>query len=224
MSKAEASNAKCRAGWHQRGMSLLELSVVLLILAGLAGMALPYLGGAGRTAACQATDATLATVRDAIIGSGATPGYLSDMGDFPYYLDTSMTPRHDTLHFLFANSLSIGATTYYANGLAAGDSRLQFNPATRRGWHGPYLLNGVTIAGQSAVLDSFHPPQCTGDCRSPVILQLPGGNASYARLVSVGPDGVLQTVLTDLAASSRGDDRVLFLQMADPGRNQPCAD
>jgi hypothetical protein len=43
-----------------------------------------------------------------------------------------------------------------------------------------------------------------------------------ARLVSAGPNGMLETALADADASGRGDDRVLFIGRADPGRNRSC--
>ena len=50
----------------QRGFTLIELTVVLVILLALAGLAVPYVMGTGSTAMCQTTDATMQTVKEAI--------------------------------------------------------------------------------------------------------------------------------------------------------------
>ncbi len=220
---------------RQRGMTLLELAVVMLVLVALAGLTIPYIGNTGQAAACQITDATLAAVRDAIMGTGVAPGYLSDVGSLPLGIND-----------LFTQPVSINA----------------FNPVTRRGWHGPYIQNGVLVKADRVVvgppngdlvdhnftsLASSNVAVAAGDTvavdgykyANPVVFQFPCsdangdgrcGNAAdiplpdRIRLVSAGPDGVLNTLLTDATAAGRNDDRVLFLKIADPGGNQPCND
>ena len=59
---------------QQTGVTLLELTVVLLVLVALAGVAIPYLGGTSSTALCNATDVTMQNVKKAIMER--------------YYLDT----------------------------------------------------------------------------------------------------------------------------------------
>ena len=63
--------------------------------------------------------------------------------------------------------------------------------------------------GDPAMLDAWG---------SPIIIQWPTGDTTgtYVRLVSAGPNGKIDTALTDLPASSRGDDVVLFLRQALP--------
>lgn len=236
---------------RQGGFTLIELTVVLLVLVAIASLVVPYVSDTGRSAACQTTDATLATVRDAIMGGAATPGYLSDMGHIP-----------DNL-----------------NDLLTQGANLKFNPVTQRGWRGPYLLNAASINnkiiegtefaenwqknpddgksnftdltkgfvtassriidnGMFAILDHFIHSYSGGVVpnfvwRNPIIVQIPTANAlncknvtndypSYTRLVSAGPNGILETKLDDAGACGRGDDRVLFLKTADPGNNQLC--
>jgi type II secretory pathway pseudopilin PulG len=219
---------------RQHGMTLLELTVVLLVLIALAGVVIPYTADEGGRTACIATDATLANVRDAILGGTAGVGYLSDLGAYPD------SPLND----LFTQPA--GA--------------FPFNPTTGRGWRGPYVQGGAAAdnmlghlsnrftdasqsyvatpvaSGQSVVPDSFLSPACaSGDCRSPILLQVPTGGtlcgqttavanpSDYVRLVSAGPDGVLDTALNDAHACARNDDRVLFLRMADPVGNANCS-
>ena len=51
------------------------------------------------------------------------------------------------------------------------------------------------------------------------MIQIPSNDFRYARLVSAGKNGVLETprdVLTGGPISERGDDLVLFLNRSDP--------
>jgi type II secretory pathway pseudopilin PulG len=214
----------------QGGLTLLELAVVLLVLVGLAGMLLPHLGGTGERAACTTTDATLATARDAITG-GARSGFYDDM--LPHRLpDDNGNGRHK-LHYLMERG-----------------SNPPYDPVTRVGWNGPYLQGGLRAAPAALHASFTNPaygePVAAGDSMvvdgyrnhlNPVVIQVPTDDgdgddcadldASYdrthcARLVSAGPDGALDTLLADADASARGDDRVLFLRIADPGHNRPC--
>lgn len=214
----------------QRGLTLLELAVVLFILIALAGLSTPYLAGESLRTACIATDASLAGVREAITGGSAGTGYLNDLGDLPHYTDTSGV-RHDTLHFLFSDRIIIGADTFTANDRSLAS--LPFNPVTGRGWRGPYLQGGMVNAGIAVVRDAW-PARAAVDLQIPV--QDADGNSvndcldrgyaspnDCARLVSAGPDGIFQTTLTDLDAAARNDDRILFLRMADPVGNANCS-
>ncbi|MGX2038968.1 type II secretion system protein [Methylocaldum sp. MU1018] len=220
---------------NQRGMTLVELSVVLMVLIGLAGIAMPYLSGTSRAAACQTTDASLAVLRDAIMGSGAAPGYRGDMGDLPRHPTAAAGSGH-SLHYLLADWDVSDPDCLPPNdpGNASCDRHRAFNPATRRGWHGPYLLNGSTLnetTGELGVRDMFRN-------RGAIVLQIPCNDvdadntcdageariADYARLVSPGPDGALDTSEADANAANRHDDRVLFLRLPDPRPegNQAC--
>ncbi len=260
----------------QPGFTLLELTVVLLILVALAGVVVPFTQGTVEQAACQATDATLMAVKEAIMGSGARPGYYSDMGNrLPYYRDGSGNadchddtltgggnPRY-LLHFLF----NVSATTDTPKKSLCPKSLQTFRPNLALGWRGPYLQNGGGKLADPAKLDasfsdttyyvSFdHKATTFKDdlyvfdhyrWRNPIVLQVPtksldcpehpGTNDGdwCARLVSAGPDGILETPIADLNAaldtdgdgiddSRYGDDRVLFLRIPDPlpQGNQPC--
>ena len=53
---------------------------------------------------------------------------------------------------------------------------------------------------------------------NPIVIQIPSNDFRYARLVSAGKNGVLETprdVLTGGSVSQRGDDLVLFLNRSD---------
>jgi type II secretory pathway pseudopilin PulG len=220
---------------NQCGMTLIEMAVVLLVLIGLAGIAMPYLSGQSQAVACQTTDASLAAIRDAVVGSGAAPGYLGDVGDLPRH-PTAPAASGYSLHYLLADWDISDADCLPPNapGNANCDRHRAFNPTTRRGWHGPYLLNGSILnetTGEMGIRDLFR-------ARAAILLQIPcndaNGNdgcdagearvADHARLVSLGPNGTLDTSEADVNAANRGDDRVLFLRRPDPRAegNQAC--
>lgn len=226
--------------FFQRGMTLVELTVVLLIMLALAGVVAPYVGGIGRAAMCQATDATMQAVREAIMGGAAGAGFYSDtLGYFPA---NDKNSNDYSLNYLF--SQPTGWEKYQAK--------------TGVGWRGPYLQTGGRLS--SANLDSsFSDAGTSGKVHTnhnvttlmhvfdawhrPIILQIPyydddaGGPhaAAYhpddARLVSAGPGSgiepsaaVIDTPISEYDATSRGDDRLLFLRHPDPrpGGNIPC--
>jgi prepilin-type N-terminal cleavage/methylation domain-containing protein len=236
----------------QRGMTLIELSVVLLILVALAGVAVPYVGGIGSTASCQTTDATMHAVKEAIMGGGAGAGFYGDMlGKYPKAKKDDATADYN-LTYLFSAPTDV-----------TWGGMVSYNAKTAVGWRGPYLQSGGAAipSGLSAsfadvfndatnttgkvhvAIDSTADAQVMDAWHRPIILQIPyydddgaGPNpASYhlenARLVSAGSgsgldpgDAGIETQINDANANSRGDDRVLFLKIPDPktGGNTPC--
>ena len=134
--------------FRQQGMTLVELTVVLLILVALAGLAVPYVMGTGSTAMCQTTDATMQAVKAAIMGGPAGTGYYADMlGKYPQDLQglaANTTPQYN-LHYLFSDRNSGGTRIHQP-----------FNAKTGVGWHGPYLQSGgATLPSPSGLHDSF---------------------------------------------------------------------
>jgi prepilin-type N-terminal cleavage/methylation domain-containing protein len=124
----------------QQGMTLLELTVVLLILLALAGLAIPYVGGTSGEAMCKTNDVSMVNIKKAIMNGY----YIDTLGKFPQDLD-GLTPnptfadRDYNLHYLFSD------TNFYA---ASGDKRVHksFNPNTQTGWRaGGYLQNGSHV-------------------------------------------------------------------------------
>jgi len=208
----------------QKGMTLLELSVVLLILIALAGLAIPYIGGTSRNALCDATDITMANVKRAIMDRY----YLDTLGKFPQDLDglTANSPPSYNLHYLFSNS-----------NLAASRTHKLFDPGTATGWRsGGYLQSGFVLESNlsgtfanTIYTDKFlanHIVTLDGWGR-PIVLQVSSG---VGRLVSAGVGsglGLENAAIETAIGSSRlasSDDRILYLNTATPATdvNTPC--
>ncbi len=212
--------------FKQYGFSLLEMSIVLLILIALAGLAMPFLGNTANFAQCQATDASLQTIKSVIVGGSSGPGFYNDLlGKLP-------RDEADTTRF------NLACLFEQCNWPA-------YNSNTGYGWRGPYLQNGGPAPGGlgndfTVAYDAITNPTGqvhlainAGDANQildawgrPVVLQVPGLNDENldARLVSAGPNGALDTTVADTNASNRGDDRILFLRRPDTGNNLPCGD
>lgn len=230
----------------QQGMTLVELSVVLLILIALAGMAVPYVGGLGSTAMCQTTDATMQAVKEAIMGGKSGPGFYGDMlGRYPALRNT---PAGYSLTYLFEQ----------------GDWQA-YNPKTGMGWRGPYLSGGANLsvaAGSHFVTAAYAHAQSNGQTGindawgRPLVLQVPSQascdkltnrtgtqEGECARLVSAGPgsgpgngsgdidtlieDDPLTTGAAEIEAMRSLDDRILYLRIPAPindSANISCAE
>lgn len=268
------------------GFSLLELVMVVVILALLATLAVPRLGGVLRNAKENAAEADMEAIRTAFLGDGiSSHGLISDLegiaGFSRAYLrianlivPTNLVGVADRWldddgrrlqHAGFADTLGAVNLTTFAD-FATFTNR---DEIAGRGWNGPYLNRGrlgefpdSTSAATEAERSFF--PRGTGATRRaygipgepaildpwghPYVLQVPPveafknpGDTSeperfhYARLVSAGSDGVLQTPCFDAVtaddrrdcrlagrrkssrdtATLRGDDIVLFLLRAD---------
>lgn len=227
-----------RLGSMRRQMTRAERAAVFVLVLAVIGVVVSFVRGDDFAAECAATDVRLKAIRAAILGGEAGPGYRADIGEIPH-----------SIHDLFdPSSLPAPLRT--------------FDPATGRGWRGPYLEDGVQInvrkahcsfsdpscnshrfvnalaTGDMVVLDEFkrHAPECTNSdaeryCTNPILLQIPCDDLDRdgicsdsdmwlpgnARLVSAGLNGILETALSDYNAGARGDDRVLYLFMGDPG-------
>lgn len=186
-----------------RGVTLIELAVVLLILIALAGMLIPYVQNTGGGAQCVATDASLVAIRDAIMGTGGQPGYLSDMGGFPKHPGVSTTAASPySLHYLFSDwnaNADPSPNTCLSSTSGSNDSNCQhlphFNPNTQRGWRGPYLSNGLTCGSLTQNYVAPNPPE-----QSPIYMVCKiGAPEHYAQcgdsscVGSCSPTGLCQT-------------------------------
>ncbi len=203
------------------GFSLLELVVVLAVLTVTASVAAfslrsPRVYTSDRFVSAEeiVTSASLVALRDALLGTSQSPGLWPDLGGQPNFF-----PR--TLASLFQSPTNLPLQLE------------SYNPRTRLGWHGPYLARGGTLYvidpthGFTTDYGSTGDPIALDGWGHPIVLQVPavagaseGDAVRNARLVSAGPDGILQTPRTRLTPSDlplvlRGDDLVLFLQVKD---------
>ncbi|MEL6898636.1 MAG: prepilin-type N-terminal cleavage/methylation domain-containing protein [Planctomycetota bacterium] len=200
----------------RRGLSLIELVMVLLVLAILAGIVLPLLGGVNAIATPGGsksdrrivTETSMQSIRDAILGTETRPGAWVDLGRQPKLFPT--TP-----------------------GLLASETHptaAAFDPVTKIGWRGPYLRGAMRQGGGVNVfLDGWG---------NPITIFVPDINGDsimdrddiqFARMVSNGEDGVLDTLTQDtqnyipggadptsaLTLDECGDDVILFFFVAD---------
>jgi type II secretory pathway pseudopilin PulG len=229
----------------QSGMTLIELTVVLLVLIALAGLVVPYMGGTSSKALCDATELTMQNLKKIIMEQY----FLDTLGYFPK--DTKAGTNYN-LRYLIEKPQD-----------AANGGWDRYDPETAVGWRGPYVQNGVTlstnpdasfqnanavhdniIANQSQLLDAWG---------RPLILQVPSQTTcdnltgrsptkayECARLVSAGSgsslgigEATLDTVIDDdpitpvIEAARNFDDRILYLHIPTPANdnaNSPCSE
>lgn len=193
----------------QSGMTLVELTVVLLILIALAGLVVPYMGGTSSKVLCDATDLTMQNIKKAIMNGY----YLDTLGKFPQDLDglTANSPPKYNLHYLFSkNSLDANPRIHKT-----------FDPDSATGWRdGGYLQGGLLLNsanpvykasslnssftdallgfvndaladGHVIVLDGWGRPiilqvPTVSDCQNNIIPSSPPQEGYCARLVSAG--------------------------------------
>lgn len=229
------------------GFTLIELVMVVAVLAVVASFAMLSAAGVREKADCTVTAASLRALREAICGTPEAPGYLADMKCVPGFRSVNLR-MHDLLSASsypdFAtfdpqtargwrgpyvqNVQPVRNTNAARNGMfpAAGERRWAGDSTfLERGFYRDASSSDYGVAGDQALADVWG---------NPVALQVPpvgaflvsAGDAKrfrYARLVSAGEDGRLQTPLDDRTAgmladgtcAARGDDWILFLNRAD---------
>lgn len=233
----------------QFGMTLLELTVVLLILIALAGLTMPYMVGTSSKALCEATDLTMQNIKKAIMNGY----YLDTLGKFPQDLDglKPNSPSHYNLHYLFSKS-SLGTTPRVHQ---------SFDIETAIGWRdGGYLEGGLSLDSTNPVFKAsnlsvnftdtsksfVHDALADGHVvildgwGRPIIMQFDSTNG-IARLVSAGPgkgiglvdeNGAIQADLEspigNFATGNKpkgSDDRILYLNVPAPASdiNPSCS-
>jgi prepilin-type N-terminal cleavage/methylation domain-containing protein len=204
---------------HNRdALTLLEVAVVVVILATLAMLVYPRVEQTEDNASSAATTTNMVALRDVILDR-----YWNDMKDVlpAGVVPTDGYPRpnsannpqsrtqHPQLYFLFVRP----------------DGAPVYDPASRRGWNGPYLKH---TGGRYPVPGTVYTPTYgqEGDPTvvdgwgRPIVLQyLIDSGTDYSRLVSAGPDGVINTPANvpypGRDNSVCGDDIVLYLRVPD---------
>jgi prepilin-type N-terminal cleavage/methylation domain-containing protein len=116
----------------RRGFTLLELVLVIGILVIIAGTVVATLDSASEDAALQLARSELGTLRDGCIR------WRADMGAYP---DASAISGSATVSPLIALTLQSGQSFQDGAGIPymISPTLNPWNPATRRGWRGPYV-------------------------------------------------------------------------------------
>jgi prepilin-type N-terminal cleavage/methylation domain-containing protein len=230
----------------RHGLTLLELLVVLVILVATATILVPVVGGLGAKSQEMTTRESMVRLQELLVNQ-----YKADMGDLPRPNATyraAQTPALATLaatpqlKYLFVNpdteNLTVDATATLLSGriwrgpyVLHRGSRLPKSTATSSfyGTVTPDSSTGVCIYGVAEIADSsgnvttYGDPTVVDAWNYPVVIQEPTSDKTYARLVSAGPNHVIDTnpdvlmpkYTTDATTNERGDDIILFLYRAD---------
>ena len=199
------------------GFTLMELLVVIVILAALAGLVVSQVDSSRENAELTVARADLQVVSEALFGSAAGSGYLRDMKHVPGFRSAA-----SRIHDLFSAASYPGYSV--------------FDPVAGRGWRGPYLRKSSSVANTDPARNGLFPASSdrrfpsdstflargfydgiadsryglVGDFTvadpwgNPVVIQVPPAVAfsspvndaqqtQFMRLVSAGPDGLLTT-------------------------------
>lgn len=178
------------------GLTLVELVVVLAVIAALAGVLTPVYTGVVADANERATTASLYRIGE------STARYWSDAKLVP--LDgistTAIESERFEMQWLFFNPVS-------------NDRVQDFDPYTKIGWRGPYLLASTgdpDISLTPFMVDAWN---------NTIVMQDVDSTATVrdVRIVSAGPDGVVDipssTATVDLTINDIGDDIYVALSL-----------
>ena len=198
------------------GFTLIELILVVMVLAILAGVVVPLFSGLGNLSTplgpksdrLIVTETSMRAILDAIVGTESRPGAWTDLGRKPHLFPTDLSLLLSQVHPTAAD----------------------FDPVTKIGWRGPYLRGATGSAtsttnlvdGWGNALTIFIP-----DINQDSVIDQ--SELQYARLVSAGADGILDTAesnlgdyipggsdpSTGLTLEECGDDVLLFFFIAD---------
>jgi prepilin-type N-terminal cleavage/methylation domain-containing protein len=129
----------------RRGMTLIEVVIVLALLAGLAGMTLSFVGDLDQESRAKRTRDRAETMRTAVLGDGGAAGrFLADMGRLPvlHHIGEGRTlsefyecPHDEVLGG--TQEMAVAADFFgetFTSGLPAGPVVMDC------GWNGPYLI------------------------------------------------------------------------------------
>lgn len=206
------------------GLTLFELLLVLGVLLVLSTLVIPIVGDRLEQTRDEATRHSLQRLRGVLAGT-----YHEDMGDLPRPGHAAWSEGrldHPQLSYLFINP-----DKHLDGSALTRDYDVTFDPIRRRGWRGPYVLHQgdgfvytVDVArGFDARYGETGDPAVLDGWGNPIVLQEPTDasatdydRARHVRLVSAGPNGVLETDPEALIPVQRGDDLVLFLWIAEP--------
>ena len=188
------SHLRCdRPRWRQvcRGLSLLELVIVLVILAALTGIAVNSLEPIADQSRYEATQQTLINIDEAIVSQSFTPdrvasysGFVTDIGRLPVAVGSD---RETQLSELWSQgSLPAFSITSFDD----PDTTDTESIPVAAGWRGPYLM---LPPGPNVLRDGYG--------RAYSIFNTAGTTASpgdsIGNLVSAGANGTIDSADTD---------------------------
>lgn len=229
-----------------RGFTLTELVLVVLVIGALASLVVPIVDEVREDAEITITRASLKAIAEGVTGSAEGTGYLDDMKHVPGFRLSAIR-----MHDLFSASshpdyseYDTSATRgwrgpYVKPGAGAANlesSRRGFFPQAedrRRANDASYLERGFFLNESASRYGVPGDLSLADPWGNPIVIQIPPAGAfagssgdgkrfRYARVVSAGPDGILDTpanrlagMLADGTTAARGDDLVLFLNRCD---------
>lgn len=186
----------CTGKSMRSGLTLIELVIVLMVLAGLSGVLVPLFAGTMQDAKVAATEASLVQIRDATS---------------EYWLDTKYVAL-DGVTTVATESNRFDIQWLMTNPVT-GDTTTDFSPSTRIGWRGPYLYastGDVVAHGSPLMIDAWNQPIVVQDVNPSALLR-------DIRVVSAGPDGVVDipsaTATDILTETDIGDDLYVTLSL-----------
>lgn len=175
------------------GLTLLELIVVLVILAALAGLAIPLVSQSLDDSKIKVSQGSLSAIRNATMS---------------YWRDTKFEPNTATtangallqrfqMRWLFFNP-------FVENG---ENNTPSFDARSARGWNGPYIVektgrykvdavrNFTTAYGSGDGESPSSDPTILDGWQRPIVIQVVDTSVRVldVRIVSAGPDGVIDT-------------------------------
>ena len=203
---------------NQRGLTLLELLVVLVILIATALIIFPTFNniditspsGESNSPVEIATQATLNTVREAMAGEDGVIESLSHK--------TNALPRE------INDLLKEDAPAHMEE---AAPELKNYDPVNKIGWHGPYInATGRNETGEPTIVDGWgNELELQVDFDQDGIINQT--ESKFIRVVSAGPNGQIETPdditnmkpgeneVNELTLSECGDDLVMFLRYPD---------
>lgn len=174
----------------RRGLSLVELVVVLTILVVLAGVAVTATESAVEDARYQATRSTLANVEDALLGRWASPtgspsdrapGFVADVGRLPKLVSSAPGEELSELWTVPAGAPAFGVQS------PDGDPQVRL----LCGWRGPYVrlafASATELDGRD-LLDGWARPFVVR--RSDGVVATVGLGDEIAQIHTLGADGI----------------------------------
>lgn len=173
-------------------LTLLELIAVLCILIAISGIAIPVCSDQLTSARQTATRSNLIEIQRAMQ---------------QYWHDTKLIPL-DGIQSVATETQRFEITWLFRNPVT-NDTTVQFDPNTRSGWNGPYLSASTALGSDPDLIDAWN---------NTLQVQYvdPNQDIKDVRIVSAGPDGVLQipsgTASSLLTSGSIGDD--LYVAMS----------